>query len=812
MSTKIEQQRQGCLIAGDKTLPLTKIEIDGTIRGLLHQVKIRQSFVNDHDVPLEAVYIHPLPPRASVHGFQLRIGDRVVEGEVKERAQARAAYAKALQDGHRAALMEEDRSDVFTTSVGNIAPGEIVVIAFELSGPLEFLESTASLHIPMVVPEVFIPGLPLGGPDVGDGIAMDTDIVPDASRMTPPRLDGAARNPVDLRLSFVIDPSGLEIEEVDSLCHFAKVGKCEDGTFVLSLLPGLERLDRDFVIRLRLKEGHLQTTLVTDQGTDAFALTVVPPLGLAGMSQQSRGLVIALDRSGSMSGESMVLARRAAASIVESLTPADQFGIVAFDDIMELLDTELLPADMKNKERARDFLSSIDARGGTMAFPALQQAVSMLSPEWTADKSVLFITDGDVGNDSQMLAASAGKIRVHTVGIGVNSRSGVLQGMAKASGGLFCAIPDLSTLEEAFRNLHQRLGKPHWTGLNLRGQSVSEASPHVWDVWEGVPVTFFGKASDLSAQVVVEGRLANRHLLTTEVSVVRRDDPAVYRAWARSRLLDLDDLWTLGKADEHDLVSLSIDAQVLCRFTAFSAVDKSEVVENAARRTSVVQPVEPTLHYVEPTVNDVSAQDFGSFGDDMDEEIALDKLKEMIDEAPIVRVVNLILSQAINDGATEFRIDPTHNSLEVYFKIEDEWQHIMSPPKHIQVPVLERFRVLAEDNQFVINFHSLYFQIQVSFVSTENGEGLVAQISDVKSKLLEQLEHFEQADEGHKAFILEEIVTEFGTLCRVGQIDEAYARVVVDHLVDLQHAVKIEENVDKTLATVRSVLASLQLN
>jgi Ca-activated chloride channel family protein len=595
MSTQTTpRDRTGCLKAGEASLPLTKMEIAGAITGLLHRTKVCQTFVNDHDVPLEAVYIHPLPPRACVHGFRLVIGNRVVEGKVQERAQARQAYQTAVAQGHRAALMEEGRSDVFTTTVGNIAAGEQVSISFELSGPLEFLGSSASLQFPLVVPEVYVSGSPLGGGDVGDGTAVDTDSVPDASRITPPRLAQGAANPVDLRLCFTVDPAGLQLEKVESLCHFAKTRQRDDGIFEISLLPGVERMDHDFAVRLRLREGSLQSTIISDPETGCFALTVVPPVGAA-RALPARDVVIVLDRSGSMQGWSMTAARRAAARIVESLTPQDRFAIVAFDNSCELMDPFLVLAEARHKERAQEFLARIDARGGTEARQAIERALKLLSQETAADKTVLFITDGDVGNDAELVARSAAGVRISTVGIGNNSRAGVLQSMAKTSGGLCSLIPEESTLEEALRDLHQRLGRPHWMGLSVSGLSVNDQAPRFWDVWEGVPTTFFGKSHNLGEEVSVEGWLAGQGQHAEKVAVRRRDDLVIHRSWARARLLDLDDLWTIGKASEAELVALSVEAQVLCRFTAFAAIDSSEVVANAEERKTVVQPVEPTL-------------------------------------------------------------------------------------------------------------------------------------------------------------------------------------------------------------------------
>ena len=106
------------------------------ITGLNYRVTVSQTFRNALDEALEATYIFPLPDRAAVTGFQLRVGDRVIDGELKERGQARADYEQAIRDGHRAAIAEEERSGTFSLRVGNIPPKEEVQVELTLVGPL----------------------------------------------------------------------------------------------------------------------------------------------------------------------------------------------------------------------------------------------------------------------------------------------------------------------------------------------------------------------------------------------------------------------------------------------------------------------------------------------------------------------------------------------------------------------------------------------------------------------------------------------------------------------------------------------------
>src|SRR5262249_40529569 len=150
-------------------LPLKRLAVEARIDGLVSSVRVRQTFVNtlscEPAVPetgtpkrpaapargeaLEATYVFPLPERAAVTRFQMRVGERPIEGALREREEARRDYAEALVQGHRAAIAEEDRSGVFTICVGNILPGEEAEVTLELTGPLLFDDGEATFRFPL---------------------------------------------------------------------------------------------------------------------------------------------------------------------------------------------------------------------------------------------------------------------------------------------------------------------------------------------------------------------------------------------------------------------------------------------------------------------------------------------------------------------------------------------------------------------------------------------------------------------------------------------------------------------------------------
>ena len=576
------------------SFPLQAVDVQGSVLGLLYSATVTQVFKNDRDTLVEAIYTFPLPPKAAVHGFVITIGDRVIQGTVKERAKARREYAQAVASGHRAALMEEERSDIFTTTVGNIAPGETIEIRFELSGPMSCWGHTTRLRIPMVVGEVYIPGQAISGEAVGSGTHQDTIEVPDASRITPPRLAPGAPNPVKLTVSFEVDSCGLNINRVESTCHFSRIKQSKDGRYTVSLLPGMERLDRAFVLEVSYQEDSLQSSLTVDKESKTFALCVVPPKAVKKV--EGRDLVIVLDRSGSMDGWPMIAARQAATRIIDCLSSDDRFGIVAYDDVCETLsvEDELVPADDYHKMKALEYLKKVEARGGTSTDLALHHSFQYFDLKSERELNVILLTDGHVGNDPSLIELASRGVRISTVGIGAAAREGLLERIASTSRGLCSLIPNESDLEKELVNLHRKWGAPHWENLMMNGSSSEEAAPKFWDVWENSPTTIFGRFPRVPKSTTLQGLLGGKSNYSMELTPVVAQAPIIHRAWARARLLDLEDQFSLGQVQPKTLVELSEKAQVLCRFTAFSAVDRDSKVTPELDSQTVVQAVEST--------------------------------------------------------------------------------------------------------------------------------------------------------------------------------------------------------------------------
>ncbi|MFG1998687.1 VIT domain-containing protein [Spirillospora sp. NPDC048911] len=630
----------GALATDKGNLPLDSVDVHAAITGLAAGVEVVQGFRNPFDVPLEATYIFPLPDRAAVTAMRMEAADRVIDGLLKERGQARQDYDEAIAAGKRAAIAEEERPDIFTMRVGNILPGERVTIRVTLNQPLPYEDDAATFRFPLVVAPRFIPGAPLDDAPAGDGVSPDTDAVPDASRISPPVLLPGFPNPVRLSVTADIDPAGLPLAEIRSALHVVAEtrqddeieadaqtgGNAKGGRTTVRLQPG-ERLNRDFILRLAYApqddedeavalsltpdEGESDTRKGTEKATEegteegTFTLTVLPS-GASRRGTRPRDVVLILDRSGSMHGWKMIAARRAAARIVDTLTAADRFAVLSFDNVIERprdLDAGLSAATDRNRFRAVEHLAAVEARGGTQMLSPLEEACTLLADS-PNDRVVVLITDGQVGNEDQILARLTPRlrgVRVHTVGIDRAVNAGFLRRLAADGEGRCELVESEDRLDEAMEHIHHRIGAPVATDLTLHAQGLellpdTVAPRRLGALFPGVPLVISGRyrGAPSTGTLAVRGVTADGAPWEQTAAGTVTKDAATAAVWARAHLRDLEDRYAVEGGDdlERRIVDTSLRFGVLCRFTAFVAVDSRVVAEGGGAPHQVVQPVE----------------------------------------------------------------------------------------------------------------------------------------------------------------------------------------------------------------------------
>jgi Ca-activated chloride channel family protein len=496
--------------------------------------------------------------------------------------------------------------------VGNLMPGEVATVRLTLTGPLALDAGEATFRFPLVVAPRYIPGQPLPGASVGSGTAEDTDAVPDASRITPPVLLPGYPNPVRLSLTAEVRPGGLKLSGFRSSLHTVMTESDEKGNYRFTLQPG-ERLNRDFILRFRIADEHIRSNLLLypDQNGNAksgtFALTLVPPQ-TSPVAQKPRDVVFVLDRSGSMSGWKMVTARRALGRLIDTLTAQDRFTVYAFDDTVEEpaeANGGFLEATDRQRFRAIEFLAKVDARGGTELAQPLSRAVQQLATDGDRDRVLVLLTDGQVGNEDQILR-NLGKrvagLRIFTLGIDQAVNEAFLKRLATLGGGFCEVVESEDRLDEVMHKLQRRIEQPLLSGLKMeavgfRMEPQTVVPGRLPDLSAGAPVVVLGRYQGVAEGAVTLSGQDNAGRAWSETVASRvSGNRGLCWAWARAYLRELEDRFVIGSGDvrelEKQIVATSLQYGVLCRFTAFVAVDRTESVNEGGQQHKIVQPVD----------------------------------------------------------------------------------------------------------------------------------------------------------------------------------------------------------------------------
>jgi Ca-activated chloride channel family protein len=305
----------------------------------------------------------------------------------------------------------------------------------------------------------------------------------------------------------------------------------------------------------------------------------------------------------------MVAARKALARMVDTLTDRDRFTVYAFDDRIETppsLNEGLASATDRNRYRAVEFLTRIEARGGTEMAGPLDRAVQQLAKlDPQRDRILVLVTDGQVGNEDQILQTLGNRLqemRIFTLGIDQAVNEGFLKRLACLGGGCCELVESEDRLDAVMDRIHRRIGTPVLTGVRVEPAGLevdrsSQSPARLPDLFEGVPLVLMGRYHGASAtgSITISGRDAAGRPWTQTVPARGSDNPALTWAWARGRVRDLEDRYAaLGRTvPEKEIVQTSLRFGVLCRFTAFIAVDVKEVVNPGGEVQRIIQPVEP---------------------------------------------------------------------------------------------------------------------------------------------------------------------------------------------------------------------------
>lgn len=576
-------------------LPLLHTDVDAAISGMVTDVSVVQTFTNPFDEPIEAVYTFPLPDDAAVDGMTLRVGDRVIEASVHESEEAKEIYEDAKRAGQMAARLDQERPNIFVQNVANLMPGTVIEVEIHLVQPLVFEDGGYDWSFPLVVGPRYVPG----DDDPNPGAAVDLAAAREA--VDAPYSPVRTGNDVDI---YVTVDAGVPITAVRSPSHDLLIEERGGSTATATLAPGDTIPNKDFVLRYEVGGEAPEIALLAqhDEDDPVFMLVIQPPADahITDDIVTPKEMVFVVDTSCSMSGYPLDKAKDAMTLAITEMNPDDRFTVMDFNDTV----SELAPTPLDNTEaNRRKGLAYVDrfrGSGGTRMLDGIEAALDLpADPELL--RTVVFLTDGYIGNEADILSAIDQRIgartRLFSLGLGSSVNRYLLSRMAKAGRGDVEYVLHAEAADEAVENLYERIRNPIVTNIEVDfgGADVSGVYPDPMpDLFSGQPLVLLGRYSTPGPMTVTVTGQTRSGPFEQVVDVVLPadgdDHPGLPSLWARQVVEDLESRNRNGQDEalNAELLDLALRHGLMTRLTSMVAVDSQVVNEGGdARRHEV---------------------------------------------------------------------------------------------------------------------------------------------------------------------------------------------------------------------------------
>jgi Ca-activated chloride channel homolog len=575
-------------------VPLKKTWAEVNIAGVIAAVKVHQVFENTGSKTIEAVYVFPASTRAAVHAMRMKIGQRTVEAKIERKAEARAQYEAAKQAGKRASLLEQERPNVFTTSVANIMPGDRIEVELDYSELVVPENAIYEFVYPTVV-----------GPRYAGGADPQKD-----QWMANPHLSEGKAEPYSWDIKVRLQ-TGIGLKEVSSPSHKIAVNYLGASAADIKLDQSGGG-NKDFVLRYRLAGDKIETGLLQYEEPPTgkpypaekfFALLVEPPKRPQLGDIPGREYIFLLDVSGSMHGFPLDTTKELMRHLLPSLRQTDHFNIVTFSGANWTWSPKgSRPANEANIREGIDEILKMHGGGGTELMGGLQAAYAVPAVGKGVSRTVVVVTDGYVGVEAQafrFIRERLDQANLFAFGIGSSVNRGLIEGMARAGLGEPFVVLGPQKAKEQAEKLRNMIDRPLLTDVEVRfgDAGAYEVAPEkIPDLLAERPLLIYGKyKGERPTRIEINGRTGRgawRHAIDLRPADARPQNLALRALWARKWIEVLEDELHMGggKPVEEAITDLGLFYSLLTPFTSFVAID-SEVVNRGGQSDTVRQPL-----------------------------------------------------------------------------------------------------------------------------------------------------------------------------------------------------------------------------
>jgi Ca-activated chloride channel family protein len=627
----LDDVRAGTLLfesaaGGLDAVPPLATDVRISIAGVVARVAVTQRFRNPSELWAEAVYAFPLPDDAAVDRLRMTIGERVIEGEIHERAEAEQIYGAARAAGQRASLVRQTTPNLFTTAVANIAPHETIAVSIEYLQTARFDGGELSLRFPMTITPRYGAG---DTPEQAEPLAarnasLDGPPPADASAVAGAPLHSEATIHVDLAPGFALGAVEARSHAISVLRQSAASDGAARATgygggdgfdtssgagggnlapsrnvaaadhYVIETFAPRVPMDRDFVLAWQPQADTqpIVAALTETKGDSTYALLmIVPPPTVHAQPVQPREMIYVIDTSGSMGGQSIAQAKLALEDALGRLTSVDRFNIFQFNSWTSSLYRAPVALTAESYAEALRYVQGLESTGGTEMEPAIRAALAQPATAGYL-RQVIFLTDGAVAGETALFGAiksSLGSARLFTIGIGSAPNSHFMRKAAQFGRGTYTHIAKESEIASAMGKLLGKIERVALTDVLVDWPEAHEIYPNeLPDLYSGEPIVVTARfPAHGGAPLALEafGRITGAQW-SQRVSAPPESLPGIAALWARRKIEYLTDSRVDG-ADEALIRKLTLDVALehglVSPYTSLVAVDRTPARSEAAK-------------------------------------------------------------------------------------------------------------------------------------------------------------------------------------------------------------------------------------
>src|SRR5215213_447436 len=566
--------------------PLKHTEVKAEVSGFLSRVTVTQDFENTVADKIEAVYKFPLPQAAAVDDLTMLIGDRTVKGKIMRREEAQQAYNAAKKLGQIASLLNQERPNIFTQQVANIMPGQRIRIIISYVETLKYEDGSYEWSFPMVVAPRYIPAA-TSEQDAPAAAENQQTQETDTSRITPTYAPARAGHDISLEINL---DAGVPIVGVNSESHETEVQQINEARAVVRLKDRATIPNKDFLLKYRVAGDTINDAVLTHRSARGgyFTLILQPPQRVAAEDVMPKELVFVVDTSGSMSGFPLVKAVETMELALDNLYPHDTFNLITFSGDTSILFPEPVLATPENLRQAKQFLEGYGNGGGTEMMKAVKAALKP-SKSQSHVRIVCFMTDGQVGNDREILAEiqKYSNARVFAMGFGSAPNRYLLDKMAEYGRGEVDYVSETGDTAAVARRFHERIRNPLLTDISIdwSGLPVADVYPkRIPDLFSVKPVILSGRYNGGgNGSIRLKGKMAGQDFvrdIPVALPETETQHDVLATLWGRRKIDDLMQQELAGAEDQkvrdqmrEEIIQVGLNFGLMTQYTSFVAID-----------------------------------------------------------------------------------------------------------------------------------------------------------------------------------------------------------------------------------------------